>query len=160
MLAHLHARHQARRGHAGAAGGAVRDARGMGETGGDSGAACCAPGAATSKAPRRPTAMTSTCSTRCCVGSWPVELLGRLARCGGPRRLCRAHQGGADKVAARGQGALHLGGARSGLRGGDARPRADLPSTRPARPRFSEPSCPSPSASPGLARRTAWFRPC
>ena len=83
-----------------------------------------------------------------------------LARCGGPRRLCRAHQGGAQKVAARSQGALHLGGARPGLRGGDAGLRRACPRPGRARPRFSEPSCPSPSASPGLARRTAWLRPC
>ena len=65
------------------------------------------------------------------IGSWPVELLGASPRCGGPRRLCRAHQGGAHKVAARSQGALHLGGAKPGLRGGDARPRRACPRPGP-----------------------------
>ena len=50
--------------------------RGMGAAGADLEPHLARRGAATSKAPRRPTATTSTCSTSCCVGAWPVELLG------------------------------------------------------------------------------------
>ena len=93
------------------------------------------------------------------VGSWPVELLGASPDAEGLAAYAERVKGALTK-------SLREAKVRSTWAGRPTRPMRrrcsalrSLPSTRAARLRFSAPSCPSPSASPGSARKTAWRRP-
>ncbi len=112
---HLDPRHQARRGHPraprGAVGAAARSGRGRWRPG----AASCARAAATSRARRRPTATTNTCSTRCwsAPGRWSCSA--PTPDAGGVAAFAARIKGALTQVDARGEAALHLGRARHRL---------------------------------------------
>ena len=78
--------------------------------------ACCAPAAATSRAPRRPIATTNTCSTSCwSAPGRPICRREQLPAAAADSGLCRAHRRRDDEVHARGQAAYDLGVRRTRL---------------------------------------------
>ena len=72
------------------------------------GAACCAPGVATSRAPRRPTATTNTCSTSFWLAPGRLSCWSRPRPGAARRDLRRADYRRAGEIDARGQAAFHL----------------------------------------------------
>ena len=106
---HVHARYQARRGHARAPGGYCRRFPTNGPSRRSSGAVCCAPGGRDrSSAP--PDRNDEYLFYQLLTGSWPVELIGsETSRSGGAGGVQDAAEGRDDEIHPRGESAHHMG---------------------------------------------------